>query len=485
LPLFPLLAFCAVALPAAQTAPPAPRVIAATVLHLNVANLDESLAFYRDVLGMEKYEEGATRAGEFLGGEPGGKLRSARVRVPGSTFGMELVEWSGVPLRPEHRNFNDPGAIMLALDVRDFDPKLAGAKKLGFKVITKNGEAEVSNGRRSIMLHDPNGYIVELTDVGANPQLGVNALPGPIARAVLWVTVRDIDETVKFYKEALGVDFPNGPAAGPPLERVKALYDAPTLTKMRTARGSFPGIEFPSIGFQEFTGPERQRPLRHRVMDPGGPTIPVTVKAEDFAAIIAAVRNDGGLIGQGATSETLPADARASWIRDPNGLLFRVGTPAPARGGGGGQPAAGGGQRAGGEGQRGGGGRGGNLFPPFSNLQVLPRGIDQQQLLQIMLGYESALGITCEHCHVDFGRGNPMNDFASDAKPPKKTARVMMTMLRDINQKLSTDLGKAPADVTNVQCGTCHRGKAVPEYVAPPPPPQPGAPQGGRAGRGQ
>jgi hypothetical protein len=148
-------------------------------------------------------------------------------------------------------------------------------------------------------------------------------------------------------------------------------------------------------------------------------------------------------------------------------------------------PAArqGGGQRAGGEGQRGGGGRGGaNLFPPFSNLQILPRDIGQQQLLQIMLGYESALGVTCEHCHVDFGRGNPMNDFASEAKAPKKTARVMMTMLRDINQKLSADLGKAPADLTSVQCGTCHRGKAIPEYVAPPPPVQPGGPQGG--GRG-
>jgi catechol 2,3-dioxygenase-like lactoylglutathione lyase family enzyme len=299
--------------------------------------------------------------------------------------------------------------------------------------------------------------------------------------------VRDIDETVKFYKEAFGFDVPNGPAAGPPLERVKALYNAPTLTKMRTARGSFPGLEFPSIGFQEFTGPERQRPLRHRVMDPGGPTIPVTVKAEDFAAVMAAVRNNGGLIGQGATSEALPADARATWIRDPNGLLFRVGTPAPARagGGGGGQRAGGTGQQGGAEGQRGGGGaRGGaNLFPPFSNLQILPRDIGQQQLLQIMLGYESALGVTCEHCHVDFGRGNPMNDFASEAKAPKKTARLMMTMLRDINQKLSADLGKAPADLTSVQCGTCHRGKAIPEYVAPPPPVQPGGPQGG-GGRG-
>ena len=76
-----------------------------------------------------------------------------------------------------------------------------------------------------------------------------------------------------------------------------------------------------------------------------------------------------------------------------------------------------------------------------------------------------------------------MNDFASDAKAPKQKARVMMTMLRDINQKITTELGKPAAEVTAVQCGTCHRGKAIPEYVAPPPPQQPGGRQGG-AGRG-
>src|SRR5262245_41384887 len=108
LPLLALLVtFCAAALPNAQTAPPTQRVIGATYLHLNVADLDASLAFYRDTLKMELFEDLPTRAGEFLGGEPGGKLRSVRLRVPGGTFAIELVEWSGVPLKPEHRNFND------------------------------------------------------------------------------------------------------------------------------------------------------------------------------------------------------------------------------------------------------------------------------------------------------------------------------------------------------------------------------------------
>jgi hypothetical protein len=75
--------------------------------------------------------------------------------------------------------------------------------------------------------------------------------------------------------------------------------------------------------------------------------------------------------------------------------------------------------------------------------------------------------------------------MASDEKQPKKTARVMMIMARDANAKLTAsanDLGKPAAQIKPVMCGTCHRGKAVPDYVAPPPPaaaPRGGGPAGG------
>jgi hypothetical protein len=54
-------------------------------------------------------------------------------------------------------------------------------------------------------------------------------------------------------------------------------------------------------------------------------------------------------------------------------------------------------------------------------------------------------------------------DFASDEKQQKKTARVMMKMVGEINAKLGSELGKPAADVTQVQCITCHRGSAIPK----------------------
>jgi hypothetical protein len=153
---------------------------------------------------------------------------------------------------------------------------------------------------------------------------------------------------------------------------------------------------------------------------------------------------------------------------------------APAQGGQAQPPAQGAAPRGQGQGpaagRQGGGGRG------FTNLTVLPRDMPQPQLIQVMQGFEAALGVTCEHCHVYFGQGNAMNNMASDDKQPKKTARVMMVAARDMNTKFAADLGKPAAQVTPVMCGTCHRGKAIPDYVQPPPPARGGGPGAAPAG---
>lgn len=149
-------------------------------------------------------------------------------------------------------------------------------------------------------------------------------------------------------------------------------------------------------------------------------------------------------------------------------------------------PAQGQGGRAGGGAQQG-GGRGQQPAP--TNLQVLPKDMTAAQVIPIMQGIAAGLGVACGYCHVTAqdaqaggargGRGDaaaaggrggapaapPMNDFASDAKPTKKTARTMLLMARDINTKLGAELGKPAADVTQVLCVTCHRGVPIPKQL--------------------
>jgi hypothetical protein len=137
---------------------------------------------------------------------------------------------------------------------------------------------------------------------------------------------------VNFYNTVLGFTMMPPAAAAPVNERVAALFDNQALRTMRTARGTFPGSS-QQILFQEFGAAERRPPLRHRVQDPGGPIF--TMNVNDFPAVIAAAKANGGIIGDGEASATPAAGATASWVRDPNGLLLRMSAPNPGRRGGG------------------------------------------------------------------------------------------------------------------------------------------------------
>jgi Photosynthetic reaction centre cytochrome C subunit len=119
---------------------------------------------------------------------------------------------------------------------------------------------------------------------------------------------------------------------------------------------------------------------------------------------------------------------------------------------------------------------GGAPQPPPQNLQVLPKDMARAQVVQIMQNFSAALGVTCNHCHVFNGPGDPMNDFVGDTKPTKNIARAMMRMVREINPSVQKAVpSKATDQVAAVGCATCHRGAAIPAVApgspgAPPPP---------------
>jgi photosynthetic reaction center cytochrome c subunit len=85
------------------------------------------------------------------------------------------------------------------------------------------------------------------------------------------------------------------------------------------------------------------------------------------------------------------------------------------------------------------------------NIQVL-KGLPQSQLVPTMNFMAVSLGVKCTFCHVN---KNDTWDYASDEKPEKATARLMITMLLNINK--TTFKG-----ATEVTCNTCHRGRSHP-----------------------
>jgi hypothetical protein len=119
------------------------------------------------------------------------------------------------------------------------------------------------------------------------------------------------------------------------------------------------------------------------------------------------------------------------------------------------------------------------------NLQVLAQDTPQADVVATMQNIAASLGVQCAHCHVQAAppaggrRGAPEGaqtgrggrgaaapfDYASDEKPQKKIARDMMLMVRDMNAKVATAVGKPSDTIATVGCVTCHRGVAIPRQL--------------------
>jgi hypothetical protein len=88
----------------------------------------------------------------------------------------------------------------------------------------------------------------------------------------------------------------------------------------------------------------------------------------------------------------------------------------------------------------------------LKNIKVLD-GLSEEQVDDAMFYMRGALGVQCEHCHV-------RDDWSSDDKDAKRTARRMIRMVRALNRE---DFENELA----VSCYTCHRGQLKPVTTLP------------------
>lgn len=98
----------------------------------------------------------------------------------------------------------------------------------------------------------------------------------------------------------------------------------------------------------------------------------------------------------------------------------------------------------------------------FTNLQFFPKDIAKKELVSTMRGFSFALGVRCEHCHVQ--HADKSMDFAADDKQEKKTARLMLRMVSAINGDYISKV-QTPTPPANVECVTCHHGLAEPRTI--------------------
>ena len=107
-------------------------------------------------------------------------------------------------------------------------------------------------------------------------------------------------------------------------------------------------------------------------------------------------------------------------------------------------------------------------MPKPVNLKVLPKDTSPDDLMKIMHGFTQQLGVQCGFCHVANAATKEVN-FASDEKPEKNTARTMIAMTQEINDKYLSTIHDPDAKPEQkvATCGTCHRGHNMPAVFTP------------------
>lgn len=99
------------------------------------------------------------------------------------------------------------------------------------------------------------------------------------------------------------------------------------------------------------------------------------------------------------------------------------------------------------------------------NLKVLPKATSPEDLRDLMSHYNEELGVGCSYCHVRDTRTH-RPDYASDENPRKQVARVMIGMVRDINEKYLARVSDRRY-ATPINCGNCHQGHTSPPEFSP------------------
>jgi catechol 2,3-dioxygenase-like lactoylglutathione lyase family enzyme len=261
-----------------------------------VENLDKSIEFYHDALGLEMTGAPGPRAFSenavvsSLYDAPGAQSRVASFKIPGSPMAVEIVEFQGLHATPVRPRFFDPGAIGLTLVVTDLEATKTRLSRI------KGLEWTSASALGSVQVRDPDGIFVNLVQP--------RNLPGPPPEVGLGVTVEDPDRTRQFYREALGFT-----------DEVRGV--------LRVPGDGFP-VHFANPKYAD------RKPVHSEIHDPGSGVL--RLRVGDFDAVVQALKAAGATVVSAGGEPVNLGRNRAVILRDRNNLFLQVLESAPTAG---------------------------------------------------------------------------------------------------------------------------------------------------------
>jgi catechol 2,3-dioxygenase-like lactoylglutathione lyase family enzyme len=319
-------------------------------------NVDTTYAFYNKVFGLTTNIAPFTNtAVPILTDSPGVSLRVGMMALVGDGFNFELTEFTGVERHAAQPKVTDPGAPHMKILVKDIDQVVANAKAAGATIVTRSGGAVTAptaiGMAKSIVLRDPDGYIVQAIQSSAPvqatppaPRGGGQAPPAPAAPSnvvgsIVGETIGDMAASMRFWKDQMGVDM-QGSDKWMKDKSFAELWGVPENTEFRTFSAVFPNTRTAArptgvrMEWIEFKGTAKT-PFSLRVPDPGASGMAINVA--DIQNLLPKLKAQGvrAISRNGDLVEWSPT-VRNVFIKDPDGLnleiVGNIGPAGPARG---------------------------------------------------------------------------------------------------------------------------------------------------------
>jgi catechol 2,3-dioxygenase-like lactoylglutathione lyase family enzyme len=132
---------------------------------IQVADLDRSVAFYRDILGFELVFAWNPQA-EYIRtivGYPDADIHAAVLRMPGSDIYLEILEYRNVEKAPVDTRTANPGTAHIAFFTDDCDGLYAELTAKGVASVSPPVTPTIgpNKGGRAVYMIDPDGIRVE------------------------------------------------------------------------------------------------------------------------------------------------------------------------------------------------------------------------------------------------------------------------------------------------------------------------------------
>jgi catechol 2,3-dioxygenase-like lactoylglutathione lyase family enzyme len=287
----------------------------------DVADLERSVRFYHDVLGMDlprpagdwQTTEGVLK----MYNAEGGKFRVANAQIPNSPMRVELVEFQGVERRPVRRAWGAPGTSVLMLTVSALAPV---EERLTASHTPVAVSLKTACDGRGLVAQDPDGFavmVVERKGTDPAPKGDLKGTSNFTGLKFGYLVSGDAVAKGPFAALGLGAQARNSTCR--PVEEV--LLNEGGATSTVTLPGGFEiwlaqsGTKGPNAGGSG-TGVSPR--------DPGAAVLRLMVADVDKS--VEALRQARvSVVSAGGAVQTLPpAGLRATILRAPDDLLIQV-----------------------------------------------------------------------------------------------------------------------------------------------------------------